>query len=30
MLNKELEEPIVKKVKNIPRLLILYNMLACN
>jgi hypothetical protein len=30
MLNKELEELIVKEVKNMPRLLTLYSTLACN
>jgi hypothetical protein len=30
MLDKELEEPIAKKVKNIPRSLTLYCMLAYN
>jgi hypothetical protein len=30
MLNKELEELTVKKVKNIPRLLTLYSALACD
>jgi hypothetical protein len=30
MLNKELEEPIAKKVKNMPRLLTLYNALTCD
>jgi hypothetical protein len=30
MLDKELEEPIVKKVKNMPRSLTLYHALAYN
>jgi hypothetical protein len=30
MLDEELEEPIAKEVKNMPRLLTLYSALACN